>query len=303
VVAEVGDHEITVGELADRIVAQSPYLRARYASPERRKELLNELIDFHLLAGEARRRGYDQLPEVVRARKQRMIEAFVASYLDDRRDELVVTDAEIRAYYEAHPKEWSLPEQVRASHILVATEAEARSILAELAAHPDDPDRWRALVEAHHTERRGRRSLGDLRFFSRPDEPEGPHIDPALARAAFTLEEPGDVFPEPVRTEAGWHVVRLTDRRAALRRSLDDVRRAIENQLWRDKQDAAVEALVAELAEEISYEVDEDLARRIPPPSPAGERGGSRGGSPATGPAPADGADDDATRSRAGSPR
>jgi len=255
VVARVGDHEITVGELADRILAQSPYLRARYAAPERRREILDELIDFHLLAEEARRRGLDELPEVEGTRKQRMVEEMLSDVLRERRADIAVTEAEVAAYYDAHQDDWSQPEQVRASHIQVASEEAAEKILAELAEAPGDASRWRALARAHNEDPETRSTFGDLRFFSRPDEPEGPHVPTPIARAAFALEEVGAVHPEPVRTPAGWHVVRLTDRRAALRRSVDEVRRAIESRLWRDKQDAAVDGFVEELAKDIPYEI------------------------------------------------
>src|SRR5687767_5079713 len=66
VVAEIDDYKITVGDFQDRINKQSPYIRARYTSLERKKEYLDNLIRFEVLAKEARKRGLDQDAEVVR---------------------------------------------------------------------------------------------------------------------------------------------------------------------------------------------------------------------------------------------
>ena len=77
VLAKVGDRTITVGELADRLSSQSPYLRARFESPERRKEFLDNLIRFELLVFEANRRGYADKPEIKRARRNAMIQQLI----------------------------------------------------------------------------------------------------------------------------------------------------------------------------------------------------------------------------------
>ena len=63
VLAKVGDTTITVKEFADRLASQSPYLRARYNSAERRKEFLDNMVRFELLAIEARKRGLHEQPE------------------------------------------------------------------------------------------------------------------------------------------------------------------------------------------------------------------------------------------------
>ena len=57
VLVKVGDRTITVGEFADRLASQSPYLRARFESPERRREFLDNLVRYELLVYEAKRRG------------------------------------------------------------------------------------------------------------------------------------------------------------------------------------------------------------------------------------------------------
>src|SRR5687768_5965185 len=72
-IAKVGETTITVGEFADRLASQSPYLRARYSSPERKREFLDNMVCFELLAIEAQKRGLDKQPEVDRVKRQMMV--------------------------------------------------------------------------------------------------------------------------------------------------------------------------------------------------------------------------------------
>ncbi|MEM1418899.1 MAG: peptidyl-prolyl cis-trans isomerase [Myxococcota bacterium] len=230
VLAKVGDRTITVGELAERLADQSPYLRARYNSPERRREFLDNMIRFELLAQEAQRRGLTAAPEVQRAREQAMVQQMMRELFEDRIRLEDVTDEEVAAYYEANRSEFDKPEQVRASHILITDRTKAERVLAEVLEDPTDIERFRSLAEANDEDpaTQGPRR-GDLRFFSRDGtrvETGGGPVDDAvpeaLAAAAFGLEAIGSVHPTLVETNAGFHIVKLTGRRAALERSLLD---------------------------------------------------------------------------------
>src|SRR5438046_2458888 len=116
--AKIDDVVITVGEFQDRINKQSPYVRARYTSLERKKEFLDNLVRFEVLAKEAQRRGLDKDPEVVRTMKQVMIQKLLKDQFDKQRME-DITDEECKKFYDAHPEEYNKPEEVRVSSILV----------------------------------------------------------------------------------------------------------------------------------------------------------------------------------------
>src|SRR5215831_18637492 len=101
-VAVVDGTPITVAELQDRINKQSPYVRARYTSLEQKKEFLDTLVRFEVLAGEARKRGYDRDPEVVRTMKQVMIQRLLKEEFDSRVKPEDITDDEMKKFYDAH---------------------------------------------------------------------------------------------------------------------------------------------------------------------------------------------------------
>ena len=151
---KVGETEITVGEFAQRLSDQSPYLRARYNSPERRREFLENMIRFELLAAEAERRGMDDLPEVARTRKQVMIQQMMKARFEDRIQLSDITDEEIRAYYDANSSEFNKPEQVRASHIVIADRAAAQRVLSQILAAPEDVSLFPASRRAAQLRRR-----------------------------------------------------------------------------------------------------------------------------------------------------
>jgi peptidyl-prolyl cis-trans isomerase C len=266
VLAKVGDTTITVGEFAERLADQSPYLRARYNSPERRREFLDNMIRFELLALEAGAREFDKLPEVERTRKQVMVQQMMKELFEDKIQLGDITDKEIREYYEANRDEFHKPEQVRASHILIANQARAQQVLGQLKDSPTDINLFRQLAEEHNEDATSKARFGDLGFFARPGEgepDEGSDVPAAVAEAAFQIDQIGGIHSELVKTDQGHHIVKLTGRRAALRRSLDEARRPIQNRLWREKREAAVEEFVASLRAKAELEERLDLLDQV----------------------------------------
>jgi hypothetical protein len=284
VAAVVGSSKITVGEVAEALNEQSPYLRTRFTSPERRSEFLDHMVQFELLVQEAERRGYRDRAEVQDARKQALVAELMREELDARLSPDDITDAEIRAYYESHPEEFDQPEQLRASHIVLAERAEAERLLAELRAAPGDMALFRRLATEHSIDAETAQRGGDLRFFSRPpaedtdaegtatgSEAEGAEAEApertgppaAVARAAFELTENGQVSPGVVQTPAGFHLVARTAHRAAMRRTQGEVERVIRHRLYRDRRDAAIDALVERLRGEAEIELHPEVLAEV----------------------------------------
>ncbi|MFW6067136.1 MAG: peptidyl-prolyl cis-trans isomerase [Myxococcota bacterium] len=281
VLAKVGDTTITVGEFAQQLADQSPYLRARYNSPERRREFLDNMIRFELLALEAREKGFHELSEVQRTRRQVMVQQMMKELFEDRIQLSDITDEEIREYYESHREEFHKPEQVRASHILISSESTARDVHSQLAKNPNDINLFRQLAEEHHEDEATEERFGDLGFFARPgegDPDESAEVPSAVAEAAFEIDRIGGIYPELVKTEAGRHIVKLTGRRAAMHRSLDQAKRSIQNRLWRQEREKAVDAFVTELREKADVQENMDLLGEVKIDAPEGSAADAQGG-------------------------
>jgi peptidyl-prolyl cis-trans isomerase C len=261
----IGDTTITVGDFAEQLADKSPYLRARYASPERRRELLEELVRFELLAREAKRRGLDQSEEVQRTKRQLMVQQMMKAEFEDKVQLSDISDDDIKAYYDAHRDEFHKPAQVRASAILVKDEAKARKLLTQLSDKPDDDELFRQLATTQNDDAMLKERAGDLQFFSRPSERvEGdPVLPDAVAEAAFKLSEIGDLAPEPVKTANGFYIVKLTGKRKELARTLDQARRPIQHKLWRERREAAIQGFVAELRKKAAIEENWALLEQV----------------------------------------
>jgi parvulin-like peptidyl-prolyl isomerase len=270
VVARVDDQVLTLCDFNRRIGHNNPYLRARFNAPEQRRALLQSWIDAELLAAEARARGLDDAPEVrrfVNLQLARRLEAAVRAEVPAP----VVTDDEVRAYYEAHRSEYVTEEQVRASQIVLATRAAAEQVLAELRAHPDDDTFFRERVRRLSVDPLSRAADGDLGFFPRSGNPNVPR---EVAEAAFALQRNGQIADAVVESATGginrgpgFHVIRLTARREALHRTLEEESRRIRARLSREKreqaEEAAVRALVERLRAATPVQIDEAVLAAV----------------------------------------
>ena len=251
VLAKVGDRTITVGDFADRLASQSPYLRARFESPERRKEFLDNLVRFELLVYEAKRLGYGDEPEIVRARRNAMIQQMVKKVVDEPLEGLEITDEEVQAVYDANPLEFDRPGQVRASDIFIEDRARANELLVR--AKKTDLAGFRKLAREESEAEKTKTNGGDLHFFEATGEGEPPA---AIREAAFSLKTVGAVYPKLIENGTGFHIIMLTGKRPALKRTYEQAKRAIRHKLTRERKDAAMEALTKRLREEVEVQVD-----------------------------------------------
>ncbi len=257
VLVKVGDRTITVGEFADRLASQSPYLQARFESPERRREFLDNLVRYELLVYEARRRGYANEPEVLHTQRNLMIQELIKQEVDVPLENSEVSDEEVKAAYEANPTEFDRPAQVRVSHILIKDRKRAQKTLAD--AKGADRSNFAALARERSEDEDSKADGGNLGFFTVDDEKPSK----ALRDAAFSIQTVGKVYPELVEDNAGFHILMLTGKRAELKRTYEQAQRAIRHKLTRERKDAAMEALTERLRSEIEVEIDYDALEDV----------------------------------------
>lgn len=269
-VARVNDQQLTLCDFTRRINVENPYLRARMNSPEQRRALLQTWLDSELLAAEAQARGYDRHPEVRRAVNLQLARRLEQSIRAEVRVE-PVSDADVRAYYDAHRAEYNTDAQVRASQAVFATRAEAERALTELRASPNDNALWNRIVRERSVHRESRERDGDLAFFPREGNTVVP---PEVAAAAFALEQVGALSAAVVESAhggpangPGFHVLRLTARREPLRRTVEEetarIRARLERQRREQAEEAAVSALLTRLRSASRVEIDEAALGRV----------------------------------------
>lgn len=137
--------------------------------------------------------------------------------------QVTVTDEDIKTYYDSNLESFEIPEQVRASHILVETMEEAEAILSELKSGSD----FAAVAMEKSTDTGSKEAGGDLDFFSRGE------MDEAFETAAFSMNV-GDLS-EVVESSFGFHIIKLTDHKDATTPTLEEKTEEIREKLVTDQ--------------------------------------------------------------------
>ncbi|MFQ5954048.1 MAG: peptidylprolyl isomerase [Kiloniellales bacterium] len=201
-------------------------------------QLLNRLVERKLTVRAARQAGLQDDTEV-----KRRMDFLGDAVLEDRYRRLQVeqalTEERLRAAFERMVAEHQASEEVRARHILVETEAEAKAVIAELSAGAD-------FIETAKARSTGPSAAqgGDLGYFGRQDMVQ------EFAEAAFALAA-GEITQHPVKTQFGWHVIKIEARRSTGAPSFED---SVE-ELRRAEAQVVIEELTAALRENAEIEL------------------------------------------------
>jgi len=289
VVASFDGGEITVGQLEDTLAASAAFRE----DDDRHEPLavaaaLDRRLRFELLAAEAARRGYDKAPSVVQSVKQDAVQAMLEREIDATLTRQSISSEAVKQYYDAHIDEFVRPEMRRASRIVLASEADARALLAQAKA--SDMRAFRELARTRSLDDTTKLRGGDLGYFDahgKPQEP-GARIDPKTAAATFALGSLGDTS-DVVQTDAGYVILKLIGLRQAHAQTPKDADETIRTRLWRQEREAAIDRMLTALKAELKPTTHPELIDAIrfdesgPLPAPPGVPPGF----PDTKPAPA----------------
>lgn len=191
-------------------------------------QLVDRAVTDRVMVNAARRAGLERDAEL-----RRRVAAFEENELRDallRREVLPrLTDEALRARFERERAGRAPEEEVRARHILLRDEAEARAVIGEIqrGAAFDEVARRRS------TDPSGRSNGGDLGFFRRGD------MVPDFANAAFALNA-GQMTPNPVRTQFGWHVIRVEEKRTGQGPGFDESKEALRQAMIEEEVQAVI---------------------------------------------------------------
>jgi peptidyl-prolyl cis-trans isomerase C len=206
--------------------------------------VVNYLIERHLLAQDAVKEGIADTEEY----KQRLA-LYQAKALRDtlffQKIRPLVSEEEVKKAYDEEAAKVADTERVRARHILVASEKEAKDVLAKLKAG----EKFEDLAKKVSLD--GSKDFGgDLGYFTAPE------MVAEFSKAAFALK-PGELS-QPVKTDYGWHIIKVEDRKKGAAQPYDQVKNAIRNILTRKK----VQEKVIELQKSAKIEIlDDDLRK------------------------------------------
>ena len=240
------DYEAELARLA-------PAMRGGFStSPKRVTDLLNAILVNKTLAAQALREGLDKDPDVqqqiasettriLARRRLHEIDEQAGREFDAKGD--LTTAARERYLVEA--EKFRRPEEISVSHILFETskhgDDEARKLALDARAKVLAGADFNALAAQVSEDPSARSNAGRLGYFSAKGK-----MDPAFSKAAFALAREGDVS-EPVKTQFGWHLIRLDGRKPAGTLSFEEAKAeilaAMRQQYIQDQQAAAVAAI------------------------------------------------------------
>lgn len=197
---------------------------------QRRTAALSALIEIRLLAGESRKEGVaddaDFKKRIEFLTQRALHSAYVENHVASQ-----VTDEAVRARYDKEIANTPPVNEIKASHILVKTEEEARAIIKAL----DEGADFAELAKEKSTDGAAANG-GDLGFF-------GPgRMVPEFEKAAFALEV-GAYSKEPVQTQFGYHVIMVTDKRVQQPPAFEQVKDQVRSLLFRELYFEAVSKL------------------------------------------------------------
>lgn len=274
VLAMVGDKPITDVDFELRMDEQSPFIRARYNTMERKREFLDDMVRFELLAQEAERLGLQNDPDVQETLRKVIVQKLVRQQFDEGPDIAEIPEEDLRAFYDENISDYVKPERIRLSHIFIAAEAkdaaarrkaanEARTLLRQVRAREAGTVKtaFAETARERSEDAATRTTGGDLLFKTKDELAET--WGQAFADAAFGLETIGEIATQVVETDRGYHLIKLTGRQAALDRSFESVKNQIKNRLTREKRTRDFDAFVASLREKTGVRVDEEALARV----------------------------------------
>ena len=243
VLARVGNHVITEKDLKAKIAKMPPYYQSIAAkNPKRYVE--DQVVEM-LCYEEGVRKGIDrdkEVKEVINEAKKKIVMAKLIK--NEVEDKIVITEDEMKKFYDEHKDEFKTPEMWRASHILVADEKEAREILDGLAKGA----RFEDLAKVHSIDATASRG-GDVGFF------RAGQLVPDFENACLKLNvgQTSDI----VRTQFGYHIIKLTDKKKPGIKTYQEAKSAIEAELKKKKRNELFNTLVLNLKHKYGVEVNE----------------------------------------------
>jgi len=285
VLARVGDKTITLGDYVAALEHMDQFDRMRYQSPERRKELLKEMINVELLAQEAREKGYDQDPQTQQELRAVLRDALLKDARKTAPKPADIPDAEVKAYFDAHRADFRDPERRRISAVVLSSDSAANAVL-EQAKNGLTAAQWGELVRTRSLDPSAKANVpvdlaGDLGMVSPPDDGRGsnPRVPEAVRAAVFQIAKVGDVLPTAVHAEGRVYVVRLSVKNDPQDRTLPEADRSIRVKLSQDKMRATEEDLLTQLRAKFPVQIDDGAMGTVkvdivdPPRGDAGAAG------------------------------
>jgi len=283
VLARVGEAEITVADFERELALRAPMRPGYYEQADKRRELLDSMIDRLVQLEAAGRAGVTEEPEFRDLVERMAIQRLREIRLDQSLQQADVSDTDVADYYQSNIEQFTRPERrqvalIRISRSARDDEAAVEALRARAQAARDaalgvaDQVEHFGRVAVDYSDDRSSRYQGGVVGWLVADDRSRYRLDPALLEAAFELTDAGAISPV-IETGQGFWLLRLVALERARQQPLAQVSDGIRHRLIRQRAEALEVGLLEQLRAEVSISVDDGLLADVPaPPSIPPER-------------------------------
>lgn len=257
VLAKAGDYLFRKSDL-DRLIAYSPeYIQKQLkGNPQQRAQLVKHLMRQKVLSDLARKEGFDKDADIKEQLRYIIDDFFSKEYLLRKVTEAVkVTDDDVQKYYKDNKEKYSIPDQVRARHILVKVplgaspeeKKKAREKAEAMIGWLLKGEKFEKLAEAYSDDPDTKKKGGDLGYFSKGRMPK------SFEDAAFFMKT-GQIS-DAVETDYGYHIIMVEDRKEGWTKPFEEVKDGIRKQLTDELTRAKTEEIITKAAKDAGLEI------------------------------------------------
>ncbi|MDA8162680.1 MAG: peptidylprolyl isomerase [Desulfobacteraceae bacterium] len=238
VLAKVGPYKLDLKTFDEQVKSLPPQLQMMVAqNPQAKEQLVERWTQITLLALKAREMKLDQDPEF-KARLEDLKNSLLAQEMIRKEvdKDIKVSDAEAKSYYEKNKAEFSQPEMIKASHILIRVPAgadekawkEAEAKIKDIKSKLDKGADFAQMAKQYSEDPGTKDKGGELGFF-----PKGRMV-PDFEKAAFSLK-PGQISG-PVKTSFGYHLIKVEEKKPAETKTLAEAMPQVKQMVKMEKQ-------------------------------------------------------------------
>ena len=254
VVGIVGGRRITRHDV-DSVLATLPTsMQDRFKDPDAYHDLVQQILTNEVFYQAAARYGIERdssyLVDLDRSKKDLMMRHYYERVLQTLP---AIPDSTVRAYYDAHPDEFTIQARAKVRHIAVPTRAKALEVRSALMKGAP----WDAICAKYSTDKATRATGGLLGWVGKSNDiVPGVGTAPALVAAAYSL--PIDKISQPLKSEKSWHLIRVETREEANLQPFETVKDRTKTKLMLQRRESYGKTLADSLLKYSNANIFED---------------------------------------------
>ena len=243
VLAVVGGCEVKESDLNNVVTRYPKDKQSFFATEQGKKQLLDQVVGFELMYQFGKKNEYETLEEYKIELEKLQKELLTQIVVNKVLSEITITDEEALEFYNENEEMFKQPETVSAKHILVASEEDCKNIKEEIS---------NGVLTFEEAARKystcpSKDNDGNLGDFSRG------MMVPEFEDSAFALSI-GEVS-EPVKTQFGFHLIKVESKNESVKKSFEEVRSMVINQLMQQRQQKKYIDFIEELKKQYGVEI------------------------------------------------